>query len=52
MGSAEPDRLVYLWRDSDRFVELPNLRQNDRLTRVVVALLCAQLEIPVEDFGL
>lgn len=52
MGPAGRHRLAYLWRDADRFVELPNVRQDDRLTRVVVALLCAQLEIPGEDFGL
>jgi hypothetical protein len=52
MGPSEQLRLAYLWRDADRFVELPDLRHNDRLTRAVVALLCAQLEIPPEDFGL
>ena len=52
LGPAGRHRLAYLWRDADRFVELPDLRQNDRLTRPVVTLLCAQLQIPGEDFGL
>ena len=52
MGPAGRHRLAYLWRDADRFVELPAVRQNDRLARSAVAALCAQLDIPVEDFGL
>ena len=46
------DRIAYLWRDADHFVELPALRDNDRLTRHTVETLCLQLEIPGEDFGL
>jgi hypothetical protein len=51
IGLVEGDTIVYLWRDADHFVELPTVSQNTRLTRVVVEMLCGQLGIPGEDFG-
>jgi hypothetical protein len=51
VGSQRRVRIVYLWRDADHFAELPDVRQSDRLTRVVVESLCRQLDIPGEDFG-
>ena len=51
-GPRGPDRIVYLWRDANRFAELPDVRQSDRLTRNTVEALCRQLGIPGEDFGL
>jgi len=51
-GSRGRDTIVYLWRDTDHFAELPGVRESDRLTRDVVETLCRQLGIPAEDFGL
>lgn len=51
IGFEAQDKLVYLWRDADHFAELPDVRPSDRLTRVVVEMLCEQLGIPGEDFG-
>ena len=51
-GPRGSDRIVYLWRDASHFAELPDLRQNDRLTRDTVETLCRRLGIPGEDFGL
>jgi hypothetical protein len=50
-GGRGRDRIAYLWRDADHFVELPGVRQNDRLTRDTVETLCRRLGIPGEDFG-
>ena len=48
-------RLVYLRRGagvSPRLVELPPIREGDRLTRAMVERLCRLTGIPTEDFGL
>jgi hypothetical protein len=52
LGPKRQDRIVYLWRSAEHFAELPDVRESDRLTRVVVETLCEQLGIPGEDFGL
>ena len=48
-------RLVYLRRGtgvSPNLVELPSIREGDRLTRAMVERLCRLTGIPSEDFGL
>jgi len=48
-------RLVYLRRDngeSAQLVDLPSIRESDRLTRAAVESLCRTTGIPSEDFGL
>ena len=48
-------RLVYLRRGADvssRLVELPPIREGDRLARAMVERLCRLTDIPTEDFGL
>jgi hypothetical protein len=48
-------RIMYLRRgagDTLMLVDLPPLRDNDRLTRATVESLCRRSEIPKEDFGL
>lgn len=51
-GLPSEDRIVYLWRDSRRFTELPKSRETDRLTRSEVLHLCRRLGLRPEDFGL
>lgn len=48
-GRRGPDVIGYLWRNSDHFAELPGIRENDRLTRDQLELLCSKLAIPLED---
>ena len=48
-------RIVYLRRgsgDATRLVDLPPIRETDRLTRAALESLCERAEIPTEDFGL
>ena len=48
-------RLVYLRRDKGetaQLVDLPSIRESDRLTRAAVESLCRTTGIPSEDFGL
>lgn len=48
-------RIVYLRRGgSERaeLVDLPPLRESDRMTRAAVESLCERAKIPKEDFGL
>jgi hypothetical protein len=48
-------RLVYLRRgqgSAAKLVDLPPIRETDRLTRAVVESLCDRAGIPREDFGL
>jgi hypothetical protein len=48
-------RLTYLRRgegDAVELVDLPPLRESDRLTRAAVESLCQRARIPKEDFGL
>lgn len=48
-------RIVYLRRgqgNAAKLVDLPPIRESERLTRAVVESLCARAEIPREDFGL
>ena len=48
-------KIVYLRRgrgDGARLVDLPPVRESERLTRAVVESLCARAGIPREDFGL
>lgn len=52
-GPRGATRIDYLWRDNPRaFAPLPDYRDDQRLTDNQVRSLCAQLGIPVEDFGL
>ena len=48
-------RIVYLRRGAGaslKLVDLPPMREGDRLTRTVVERLCQRAGIPKEDFGL
>jgi hypothetical protein len=48
-------RIVYLRRgggNAAKLVDLPPIRESDRLTRAVLESLCKRAEIPREDFGL
>ena len=48
-------RILYLRRemgDALTLLDLPSIRENDRLTRAVVESLCERAGIPREDFGL
>jgi hypothetical protein len=48
-------RLVYLRRvrgTAVELVDLPPLRESDRLTRRAIEDLCRRARIPAEDFGL
>lgn len=48
-------RIIYLRRGSGdlvKLVDLPPIRESDRLTRAAVMSLCERAEIPKEDFGL
>jgi len=48
-------RIVYLRRGagaSPKLVDLPLIRESDRLTRAAVESLCQRAGIPKEDFGL
>jgi hypothetical protein len=48
-------RLTYLRRgegQAAKLVDLPPLRESDRLTRAAVESLCQRAGIPKEDFGL
>ena len=48
-------RLLYLRRGSGataQLVDLPAMRESDRLTREVIEDLCQRSRIPKEDFGL
>jgi hypothetical protein len=48
-------RIVYLRRGTGEhaeLVDLPPIREGDRLTRVAVESLCERAGIPTEDFGL
>jgi hypothetical protein len=47
-------RLIYLRRGHGvtlQLVDLPPMRENDRLTRAAVEDLCGRSRIPKEDFG-
>src|SRR5260370_24906429 len=49
------ERIVYLGRgvgDLAELVDLPTMRESDRLTRTAVESLCERAGIPKEDFGL
>lgn len=48
-------RIVYLRRGEGRaakLIDLPTMRESDRLTRAATESLCERAEIPREDFGL
>jgi hypothetical protein len=48
-------RLVYLRRgqgQTAKLVDLPSIRETDRLTRAAVESLCERAGIPRDDFGL
>ena len=48
-------RLIYLRRGEGKLaklVDLPPVREGDRLTRAAVESLCQRAGIPSEDFGL
>ena len=48
-------RIIYLRRgrgDTAELVDLPPIRENDRLTRAAVESLCQRAGIPTEDLGL
>jgi len=48
-------RIVYLRRgegSAAKLVDLPAIRESDRLTRAALESLCERAEIPREDFGL
>jgi hypothetical protein len=48
-------RLVYLRRvrrTAVELVDLPPMRESDRLTRRAIEDLCRRADIPAEDFGL
>jgi hypothetical protein len=51
IGPHGEARIRYL-RRGNQFVDLPDLRNGDRLTRIVVERLCRQAGLPPEDFGL
>lgn len=52
-GPRGDARLDYLWRDEpNAFAPLPNEPHDYRLSEDDVRSLCAQLRIPLEDFGL
>jgi hypothetical protein len=47
-------KIVYLRRgqgDAVKLVDLPPIRENERLTRAALASLCGRTGIPAEDFG-
>ena len=47
-------RIVYLRRgeaNTAKLVDLPPIRESDRLTRAALDSLCRRAEIPREDFG-
>jgi hypothetical protein len=48
-------RIIYLRRgrgSAAKLIDLPPLRESDRLTRAATESLCERAEIPREDFGL
>jgi hypothetical protein len=48
-------RITYLRRGEGKvlkLIDLPPIRENDRLARAAVESLCQRSEIPKEDFGL
>lgn len=48
-------KIVYLRRghgDAAKLVDLPPIRDSERLSRAAVESLCARTGIPLEDFGL
>ena len=48
-------RIVYLRRggtERAELVDLPPIRESDRLTRAAVESLCERAKVPKEDFGL
>jgi hypothetical protein len=48
-------KIVYLRRGhggAAKLVDLPLIRENERLSRAAVESLCARTGIPLEDFGL
>ena len=48
-------RIVYLRRgkgSAATLIDLPPLRESDRLTRAAIQSLCGRAEMPTEDFGL
>lgn len=51
-GPRGDAKIVYLWRNPERFAPLPDTRESDRLERDTVMSLCRRLSIPLEDFGL
>src|SRR3989449_8729974 len=54
-GRAFRARIIYLRRgrgNTAELVDLPPIRENDRLTRAAVESLCQRAGIPTEDFGL
>jgi hypothetical protein len=47
-------RIVYLGRgrsDAAELIDLPPIRETDRLTRAAVESLCRRAKIPKDDFG-
>jgi len=48
------NRLPPAWREGNaaKLVDLPAIRESDRLTRAALESLCERAEIPREDFGL
>lgn len=48
-------RIVYLRRmegGAAKLIDLPAMRESDRLTKAAIESLCERAEIPGEDFGL
>jgi hypothetical protein len=49
-GPDGPLRFSYLWIDSERFVEIPNLAADTRIPPDTVDRLARRLKIPAKDF--
>lgn len=49
-GPEGPVRFSYLWIDTDRFVELPNLPTDTRLPPDTIDRLARRLKIPAQEF--
>jgi hypothetical protein len=49
-GPAGPVRFEYLWINSERFVEIPNLPTDTRIPPDTIDRLARRLKIPAKDF--
>lgn len=51
-GPRGPVKFRYLYKEPSMIAILPDIKDDDVLTPVVLRSICRKLEIPVEDFGL